>query len=152
MAYVGSFHAQERRFFNTYRFFQVIVFPDRLFLLRSGGFLNMRKQIATRGRVQGPIGLADHLQGAQTPEEIRRLGQELTTTKSLQFGKREDNFHEIAVEDITLCRLTRGFLAPRILFLQARGHKPMSFRLHKPDSNAAEGMLRPALGAKLETT
>src|SRR5450432_2126189 len=146
---VGTFEAQYFKFLsgdpNT--IFQFVVFPDRVFMLKTGSALNYLPKILLHV-TSGPVGMKDHLEGkVPTVAELRDLVGKLNAEKSFSLGKRPVQSREIPIADvISIEHRQKGFFAKGLHWSLKRGEK-LFFRFLKPEQ---EKEAQVALGAVLK--
>ena len=136
---IGTFEAQYFKFLsgdpNT--IFQFVVFPDRVFMLKTGSALNQLPQVLLH-MASGPVGMRDHVQGnVPTVAELRDLVRKLNAEKSFSLGKRPVQSREIPVSDvISIEHREKGFFGKGLHWTLTRGEK-MFFRFLKPEQRKA---------------
>lgn len=151
MECLGMFQAQSFKWLSadSNSIFQFFVFPDRLFLVKVGSALNQIPQVASRGWIDGPVGLKDFARrGLPSLAQARAL---VAPPPKKSFFRLTPAFpnREIHCTHIATCWYKPNGFFSRGLHVRLRDDEKLFFRFLDPrDLDQARQLFSKVLGPR----
>jgi hypothetical protein len=151
MECLGMFQAQSFKWISAdpNSIFQFLVFPDRLFLVKVGSALNQIPQVASRGLIEGPVGLKDFSRGGlPSLAQARALVAPPPKKSFFRLTPALAN-REIHCTHIATCWYQPNGLFSRGLHVRLRDDEKLFFRFLDPrELDLARPLLSRVLGSR----